>query len=119
MPWRESRAMDQRMRFIVAATAEGAVMSRVCEAFGVSRTIGYKWLQRYLAEGLQGLKDRSRAPHEHGRAIAEEVVATALALRERYRHWGPKKLRVKLGELRPEIALPAVSTIGDLSLIHI
>lgn len=113
MPWKESGAMDQRMRFIVAATEEGAVMSRVCEAFGISRTIGYKWLQRYRSAGLEGLQDRSRSPHEHGRARAEEIVAAALALRERYRHWGPKKLRVKLGELRPEIELPAASTIGD------
>ena len=36
MPWKESRAMDQRMRFVIAATEEGAVMSRVCEAFGVT-----------------------------------------------------------------------------------
>jgi len=99
MPWNESRAMDERMRFIVAATEEGAVMSQVCEAFGISRTIGYKWVHRYLSEGPEGLKDRSRAPHAHGRASAEETVATALALRERYRHWGPRKLRVKLGEL--------------------
>lgn len=113
MPWNESRAMDERMRFIIAATEEGAVMSQVCAAFGISRTIGYKWLQRYLVDGLDGLKDRSRAPLEHGRASAADVVATALALRERYRHWGARKLRVKLGELRPEIALPAASTIGD------
>jgi len=77
------------------------------------RTIGYKWLQRYLAEGVGGLQDRSRAPHAHGRASAEEVVATALALRDRYPHWGAKKLRVKLGALMPEIVLPAASTIGD------
>ncbi len=113
MPWKESRAMDQRMRFVIAATEEGAVMSRVCEAFGISRTIGYKWLQRYVADGLEGLKDHSRAPHVHGRARSEEVVSTALALRDRYRHWGPKKLRVKLAELRPDIVLPGVSTIGD------
>jgi transposase InsO family protein len=34
-------------------------------------------------------------------------------LRQRWRHWGPKKLRVKLSELHPELAVPAVSTIGD------
>lgn len=113
MPWKETAAMDERVRFAIAATEEGAVMSRLCEAFGVSRTAGYKWRERYLAEGIAGLKERSRAPREHGRAREAEVIATILALRERYRHWGPKKLRVKLGDLRPEIAVPAASTIGD------
>lgn len=113
MPWRETCAMDERMRFVIAATAEGAVLSQVCEAFGISRTVGYKWLRRYAAEGIDGLKDRSRAPLVHGRARAAEVVALSLALRERYRHWGPKKLRVKLAELRPDLAVPAASTIGE------
>jgi len=31
----------------------------------------------------------------------------------RWRHWGPKKLRVKLRELHPDMAVPAASTIGD------
>jgi len=113
MPWKETRAMDERMRFVIAATEEGAVMSHVCEAFGISRTIGYKWLRRYAAEGIDGLKDRARTPQVHGRARECEVVTLALALRERYRHWGPKKLRVKLAELVPDIAVPAASTIGE------
>jgi putative transposase len=88
-------------------------MSEICQSFAISRTIGYKWLQRYAAEGVDGLRDRSRAPLVHGRAREAEVVAVVLALRERYRHWGPKKLRVKLAELMPQTALPAASTIGE------
>ncbi|HLY52148.1 MAG TPA: IS481 family transposase [Steroidobacteraceae bacterium] len=113
MSWKETCVMDERMRFVIAASEAGAVMSRVCEEFGISRTIGYKWLERYVAEGLDGLKDRSRAPRAHGRAREAELVATVLALRERYRHWGPKKLRVKLAELVPGLEPPAASTIGD------
>jgi len=41
------------------------------------------------------------------------VVQAVLALRERWRHWGPKKLRVKLSEHHPALAVPAASTIGD------
>jgi transposase InsO family protein len=36
-----------------------------------------------------------------------------LELRERWPRWGPKKLRVKLGERHPELAVPAASTIGE------
>ena len=112
MPWRETCTMEERMGFVLAARQEGAVMSQVCAAFGISRDVGYKWLKRYELEGLDGLKDRSRAPHHHGRSREAELIDDVLALYERY-GWGSKKLRHKLGELRPEIAVPAASTIGD------
>jgi len=112
MPWKETCVMEERMRFVLAAKEEGAVMSQVCAAAGISRQTGYVLLRRYESEGLEGLKDRSRAPHEHGRSREAELVEDVLALRERY-GWGAKKLRHKLGELRPDIELPAASTIGD------
>jgi len=113
MPWRETCAMDERMRFVVAASEDEAVMSEVCTEFGISRQTGYKWLGRYRAEGAEGLKERSRAPIWHGRARDEELVAAALALRERHPTWGPKKLRRTLADRLPEVAPPARSTIGD------
>ena len=102
MPWKETCAMEERMRFVVAATEEGAVMSQVCAEFGISRQAGYQRLRRYEAEGVEGLKDRSRAPHHHGLSREAELVVDVLGLREHY-GWGAKKLRHKLGELRPDI----------------
>src|ERR1700730_7977519 len=113
MPWKATCAMDERMRFVIAASAEDAVMVEVCERFGVSRMTGYKWLARYRQDGVEGLKERSRAPLQHGPARPEAMIAAVLGLRERYPFWGPRKLRKKLGELRPELELPATSTIGD------
>lgn len=112
MPWRETWAMDQRVRFVIAASESGAVMAQVCRDFGISRETGYKWHKRYQLEGLEGLVDRSRAPHRHGRALDGVVRAAALKLHERYR-WGAKKLRHKFREHHPELRLPAVSTIAD------
>lgn len=112
MPWRETCAMEERMRFVLAAREEGAVKAQVCAAFGISRETGYKWLGRYELEGLEGLKDLSRAPHHHGRSREAELIGDVLALYERY-GWGSKKLRHKLGELRPGLVVPAASTIGE------
>jgi putative transposase len=112
MPWKETCVMEERMRFVLAAKKEGAVMSRLCAEAGISRQTGYALLKRYEAEGVEGLKDRSRAPYEHGRSRETELVDDVLALRAHY-GWGAKKLRHKLGELRPDIELPAASTIGD------
>lgn len=36
-------------------------MVELCERYGVSRKTGYKWIARYEDEGLDGLRDRSRA----------------------------------------------------------
>jgi putative transposase len=113
MPWKATCAMDERMRFVIAASEEDAVLSEVCERYGVSRMTGYKWLARYRQDGVDGLKDRSRAPRQHGRARPEAVIEAVLGLRERYPYWGPRKLRKKLGEVCPELELPATSTIGD------
>jgi len=112
MPWKETCVMEERLRFVVAARSEGAVMSEVCGKYGISRDTGYRLLARYETEGVDGLKDRSRAPHHHGRSREAELVDDVLALREHY-GWGAKKLRRKLGELRPDIEVPAASTIGD------
>src|SRR6185295_10194824 len=111
MPWKETCAMEQRMRFVLEAGAEDCVMSELCERFGISRTAGYKWLERYRAEGIDGLKDRGRAPLQHGRARPHDLVERVLALRERYPRWGAKKLRFKLAEYCPPEELPARSTI--------
>ncbi len=113
MPWRETCATDERMRFMVAASEDEAVMSHICGEFGISRQTGFKWLARYRREGAEGLEERSRAPIRHGRARDEELVEAALALRERHPAWGPKKLRQKLGDRFPKEAAPASSTIGD------
>ena len=83
MPWRETCAMEEKVRFVLAAIEEEALMSEVCAEFGISRQTGCKWLDRYRAEGPEGLKARSRAPLRHGRAREEELVAAALGLRER------------------------------------
>jgi putative transposase len=113
MAWSETCAMDERMRFVIAAGEDEAVMSEICAAFGISRQTGYKWLERYRHEGAEGLKERSRAPIRHGRARDQALVEAALALRERHPTWGPKKLRRKLGERFAEEPAPASSTIGD------
>ena len=47
-------------------------MTALCEDYGISRKTGYKWLGRYREHGPEGLVERSRAPHRHGRSMAPE-----------------------------------------------
>ena len=57
-----------------------------------SRAAGYKWWTRFLAEGFEGLHDRSHRPHHCPHAIAEGVVEHVVDLRQRY-GWGSRKIR--------------------------
>ena len=99
MPWRETCHMDERTQFIARLLTGEDEMAGLCREYGISRKTGYKWLGRYRCEGAAGLADRSHAPLRHGQARDVSVVQAVLDLRERWPHWGPKKLRVKLGEL--------------------
>src|SRR5262245_36332106 len=114
MPWKETCVMDEKMAFVVACLRGEETMTALCAAFGISRETGYALLRRYQAEGTTGLIPRSRAPHHHGLAMAEETAAAILALRQERPYWGPKKLRAVLRQRHPKKLWPAPSTIGDL-----
>jgi putative transposase len=114
VPWKESRAMDERVRFIAAIQADPrGNFTRLCERFGISRDKGYKWLARYKEHGPSGLEDRAsvarRCPHKTDDAIADRIVAE----RKEHPHDGPKKLRRRMLD-RGELGVPAASTIGDI-----
>jgi transposase InsO family protein len=114
MPWKETHVMEERMKLIVAHLGDGWPMSEVCEALGVSRKTGYKWLERYERAGLPGLADRSRAPRQHPNAMAASVAAVLLAARRAHPRWGPRKLVAWVGQRHSGLVLPAPSTVGDL-----
>ena len=116
MPWKETCPMDQRVRFIVAvAEAEEnrtESFASVCRRFGVSRRVGYKWVARYDTGGVDGLKDKPRAPHRCPHRTPAHVRDLLVELRKEFPQWGPKKLRDVLLGRRPELHLPAPSAIG-------
>lgn len=114
MPWQEVCSMDARMRFIAAVMAEEDSMSALCEEYGISRRIGYKWLGRYLAQGPAGLEERRRGPRRVPWAITPAQADAIIGLRSQHPSWGPKKLRARLVALAPQQPWPAPSTIGDL-----
>ena len=51
-----------RERFIKLVEEGGLPFAHVCARFGISRKTGYKWLNRFRAEGPAGLLERDRAP---------------------------------------------------------
>lgn len=109
-----ARAVDKRMRFVTAVEAGAETVTALCWRFGLSRKTGYKWLERYRLEGIEGLVERSRAPHAHAQAVSAAIAERCLAVRRAHPTWGPVKVRAWLERDDPTVGWPAASTIGRL-----
>ena len=118
MGWKETCVMEERMKFISCYLEGGESVSALCRLFGISRKTGYKLLKRYKVYGMDGLKDRSRAPHNHPNETSSELIRMLLHLRQAHLTWGPRKLLAWIRPRHPRLALPAISTAGDILKRH-
>lgn len=88
MPWNETDAMDQRCRFVMAYATGQFEMTELCRLYGISRPTGYKWVERHDAEGVAGLKERSRAARHCPHRMSVQVERWLLAERRVHPQWG-------------------------------
>ena len=119
MPWKETGPMEERMKFIALHKEQGYSISALCRHFGISRKTGYKWIERYEVDGLDGLRELSRAPYRQARATPPDIEAAILQAAGTCKvKRGPKKLRRLLELTDPTIVWPAISTIGAILKRH-
>jgi transposase InsO family protein len=109
--------MEERMKFVLMHQ-DGWGVTDLCEAFGVSRKTGYKWLERYEQVGREGFREGSRAPHRHPNAVGTEIEAAIVQLKLERTKRGPKKLLDLLQRRQPEVRWPVRSTIGAILKRH-
>jgi|SRR6266850_105451 len=114
MPWKVSSAVDLRLAFILAVQDGERSKAALCRAFGISRECGYKWLKRFVEDGVDGLNDVSRAPLKTPHALAKDVAALLLRTRDQHPNWGPRTLVARLQRRHPSKTWPAPSTVGEL-----
>ena len=117
MPWQEVSTMSLRYEFVKLASQEDANMTQLCQRFGISRKTGYKWLDRYLAQGKGGLHDQSRRPVDSPYKTAPQLEKAIVALRRRHPEWGGRKLRKRLLMLGHR-EVPTASTITGILHRH-
>jgi transposase InsO family protein len=105
--------MSLREEFVKLAIQPEANRRELCRRFGVAPKTGYKWLQRYAAEGSGGLEDRSRRPRRSPKRTAADIEQCVVGLRrEVLGSWGPRKLaRRLLIEGGPELAPSTITGI--------
>jgi putative transposase len=92
MPWKKSEPMDQRLEFCWKAV-RGGNFRALCREYGISAKTGYKWQERFLREGANGMVEESRRPRSHPESLREEELCRIVALKLAHPHWGPRKIR--------------------------
>lgn len=106
--------MEQREAFVAEAHETMLSLAALCEAYGISRKTGYKWLARHAAGGRAGLADRSRRPHASPHAVPAAMVAAVVAARRRWPLWGATKVRQWLVRQQPDVSWPSRATLHRL-----
>src|SRR5438552_6442120 len=107
MPWKETSPMRERTEFIVEHRSGLYSFSALCEKYQISRKTGYKFLQRFEVDGLEGLRDRSRAPKRSPQRLRAEVVELLVTARHKHPRWGAQTIldylcrRHELGDWTP------------------
>ena len=114
LPWKETNAESERMRFIELKATGVETVADLCRWFGISRKTAYKLIGRYEAHGRDGLRDRSRAPHRHANATPRDVAERIVKAKRAHPSWGPKKLVAWLRSREPDAAWPAPSTASGI-----
>ena len=80
---------------VVMQVASGQTPEAAARAAGVCLRTVRKWMARFEAEGLEGLKDRSSRPHRLYRPTPAAIVEQVEALRRQ--RWTGKQIAAELG----------------------
>jgi transposase len=91
-----------RLLLVSRILEEGWSVPAAAGSVGVSRATAHKWLKRFREEGLEGLEDRSSAPHRRPRSLADRDVERILRARRRLKV-GPHRLGPELGHPRSTV----------------
>jgi transposase InsO family protein len=117
MPWKATSVVEERIKFVVAAS-RGEPISGLCREFGISRPTGYKWIERHRADGLMHLEDRSRRPRTSPQRTPAKIEQAVCELRQRYPDWGAPKLVRIFAQQHPELGGLSERTVHRILKRH-
>jgi transposase len=100
---------ELKLAVLLEPERTGAAVAEVCRRHGISRASFYRYRRRYLDEGVEGLRVRSRRPRSSPGQIAPVVELEIVMMRKRHPRWGARRIH---GELtRAGFEPPAIATI--------
>ncbi len=100
---------ELKLEVLFEPDRSGESVAAVCRCRGISRSSFYRYRQRYLAEGIDGLQARPRRPLTSPGRIDPRLEQVICAPRNEHPRWGARRIRAELA--RTGVHLPAVSTI--------
>ncbi len=62
MGWQTQSVMEQKLRFIQLWLTDEYTVTGLCRSFGISRTTGYKLIDKYYELGEEAFTAGSKAP---------------------------------------------------------
>jgi putative transposase len=114
MAWEKYKVEQQRLQVVQAYMSGDSSMTNICKQYGISRKTGYKWYQRFLEQGEEGLNDLSKAPNSPNICYSDKQIDKAIDLKLRHRTWGPKKILIKLKEYHPDQNWPSPTRLYEI-----
>lgn len=102
--------MDQRKEFALRAVQENANLRGLCREYGISPKTGYKWKQRFIEEGGEGMGNRSSKPSHSPNQLSEEVTCALVRLKLAHPHWGAPKILALYQRSHPAEETPSLSS---------
>lgn len=96
MPWNETCVMDLKVQLIADWLRGEHGVSALALGYGVSRKTVYKWIRRYQEAGVEGLTERSRAPHSRPHAVTADMAERVIAVKHEHPE-PPREFRRLLG----------------------
>lgn len=93
MPWQTKDTISMRDEFVNLALSGNFTISDLCSEFKISRKTGYKWIDRFKREGINGLVNHSKRPLVSINRISSNITDVILSTRDNFPAWGARKLR--------------------------
>lgn len=123
MPWKETTVMDVKFEFVLKAMDPHVRMKDLCDEYGISRPTGLKWKNRFIQEGLAGLKKRPRRPRTSPNQTPEDVICDIIRIKTLHNtNWGPKKILDIYQKTHPHKKAPSLTTVKRIldkaGLVH-
>jgi transposase InsO family protein len=114
MPFKESSPMEERIALFRDYETGVFTATELCTRYGISRETFYQWKRRRESGDKHWFDEKSHAPLSCPHRTSAEIEEAVIAMRKRYRYFGPKKIRSRLESDEPNMEWPAASTIGDI-----
>lgn len=91
MIW-ESSSFESRLEMVGYAGGNG--IGKTGRHYRTARLAVRKWTRRYKEEGLNGLRDKPRAPHRIPHKRSKETEGRVIELRKTHPAWSPERIKM-------------------------